>query len=88
VTAFDAARTATPALTSWALTNALLDHHLSGSDTAALGGDLAYQYGKTGSLADVGIGAAQEIIGDANFGAQAQTLKPLSELQAGTVRLG
>ena len=88
VNAFDAARAANPTLTSWALTNALLDHHLSGSDTAALGGDLAYQYGKTGALADVGITAAQEILGDANFGAGAQTLKPLSELQAGTVRLG
>ena len=42
--AFEAARAANPALTSWALTNALLDFHLSGSDTEALGGDLAYQY--------------------------------------------
>jgi Ca2+-binding RTX toxin-like protein len=83
VDAFDAARADNPGLTSWALTNALLDHHLSGSDTAALGGDLAYQYGRNGTLADVGIGAAQEIIGEAGFGSQAQTLKPLSELQAG-----
>jgi hypothetical protein len=69
------------------LTNALLDYHLSGSDTAALGGDLAYQYGKTGTLADVGVAAAQDIMGNAQFGAQAQALKPLSELQAG-IKLG
>jgi hypothetical protein len=81
--AFDAARTANPALTGWALTNALLDHHLSGSDTAALGGDLAYQYGKTGALSGIGLAAAQDILGDAQFGAQAQALKPLAELQAG-----
>ena len=37
---FDQALVATPGLTSWALTNALTDFHLSGSDTAALGGDL------------------------------------------------
>ena len=88
VNAFDAARTANPELTAWDLTDALLDYHLSGSDTAALGGDLAYQYGKTGALADMGIAAAQEIVGNAGFGAQAQTLKPPSELQAGALKLG
>ena len=40
---FDLARAATPTLTSWALTNALLTFHNGDSDTAALGGDLAYQ---------------------------------------------
>jgi Ca2+-binding RTX toxin-like protein len=84
VTAFDTARAATPALSNWALSNALLDHHLSGSDTAALGGDLAYQYGKTGSLAGIGVAAAQEILGEAGFATQAQALKPLAELSAGT----
>jgi hypothetical protein len=88
VNAFDAARISNPELTAWDLTNALLDYHLSGSDTAALGGNLAYQYGKTGSLADVGLTAAQEIVGNARFGAQAQTLKPPSELQAGALKLG
>jgi hypothetical protein len=52
-------------------------------DTLSLGGDLAYQYGKHGTLAHVGIGAAQEILGEAGFGSQAQALKPLDELQAG-----
>src|SRR6266568_2646344 len=51
VNAFDAARAADPGLTSWALTNALTQYHLSGSDDAALGGDLAYQYGLNGTLA-------------------------------------
>jgi hypothetical protein len=36
---------ASPGLTSWAVTNALLQFHLSGADDAALGGDLAYWYG-------------------------------------------
>ena len=75
------------AQTAWDLTNALLDYHLSGSDTAAIGGDLAYQYGATGSLSGVGITAAQEIVGNAGFGVEAQALKPPSELQAGALRL-
>jgi hypothetical protein len=35
----------------------------------------------------VGIAAAQEIVGHAHFGVQAQAWKPLSELQAGALRL-
>jgi hypothetical protein len=45
--AFDAAG----APSGWALTNALLTKHLGGSDTQALGGDLAYRYGLNRSLA-------------------------------------
>jgi len=87
VQAFDAARAANPALTSWALTNALLDFHLSGSDTEALGGDLAYQYGKNGALTGIALNAAQDIVGSAQFGAQAQALRPLASLQEGLVKL-
>jgi Ca2+-binding RTX toxin-like protein len=86
--AFDAARAANPGLTNWAITNALTQFHLSGSDTAALGGDLAYQYGRNGTLAGIGVNAAQEVLGDAQFGAQAQALRPLAGLQEGAVRLG
>ncbi len=85
--AFDAARVANPGLTSWALTNALTSFQLAGSDTAAIGGDLAYQYGKNGTLAGIGLTSAQQVIGDANFGTQAQTLRPLATIQEGTVRL-
>jgi Ca2+-binding RTX toxin-like protein len=87
VGAFDTARAATPTLTSWALANALTQFHLSGSDTAALGGDLAYQYGKNVTLAGIGIASAQQVLGDANFGSQTQALKPLSGLQEGMVCL-
>ena len=85
--AFDAARTANPGLTTWALTNALASFQLAGSDSAALGGDLAYQYGKNGTLTGIGLNAAQQVIGDTNFGNSAQTLRPLSGLQEGAVRL-
>jgi Ca2+-binding RTX toxin-like protein len=85
--AFEAARTANPGLSSWALTNALTQFHLASSDSVALGGDLAYQYGKNGTAAGIGLTAAQQVMGDANFGAQAQILQPLAGLQEGAVRL-
>jgi len=87
VGAFDAARAADPAITSWALANALAQYHLSGSDDAALGGDLAYQYGLNGSLAGIGLTHAQDALGDPQFGTQAQALHPLASLQDGAVKL-
>ncbi|WP_240481673.1 putative Ig domain-containing protein [Dechloromonas denitrificans] len=85
--AFDAARAANGSLTNWALTNALTSFQLAGSDTAALGGDLAYQYGKNGTLAGIGVTPALATLSDANLGTAAQTLTPLSGLQTGSVRL-
>ncbi|WP_313951981.1 calcium-binding protein, partial [Accumulibacter sp.] len=81
--AFDAAREATPGLTSWALINGLSTFHLAASDTAALGGDLAYQYGQNGTLAGIGATSARQVIGEAGFGTQAQVLRPLAGLQEG-----
>lgn len=88
VQAFDEARAGSPGLTSWHLTNALLEFHLWGSDHAALGGDLAYWYGLNGALAGMSLQAAQEVIGSAGFGSEAQNLRPFSGLQEGLVRLG
>jgi hypothetical protein len=85
--AFDAARAANPALTTWALTNALTAFQLGGSDTAALGGDLAYQFGSSGTLAGIGAAAAFGILGDLALGSSPQALTPLSALQTGTLRL-
>jgi Ca2+-binding RTX toxin-like protein len=85
--AFDAARAADTSLTSWALTNALTSFQLAGSDTAAQGGDLAYQYGKNGTLAGIGVTPALATLSDANLGTNAQTLTPLAGLQTGSVRL-
>ena len=86
--AFDAARAANPGLTRWAIAEALTAFHLAGSDSEALGGDLAYQYGRNGTLAGIGLGAAQAVLGDAQFGVQAQALRPLAGLQDGPLRLG
>jgi hypothetical protein len=60
---FDAARTANAGnATGWAAMNSLLDAHLGGSDTRALGGDLAYQFASTGGLGSIGLSAAQSIL--------------------------
>jgi trimeric autotransporter adhesin len=87
VAAFDAARVADPLLTTWALTNALTTQYLSGSDTAAIGGDLAYQYHRTGSLSDISFNPALTILGDAAFVTGAQTLQGTGNLQDSTPRL-
>lgn len=87
VSAFDAARAATPGLTSWEMTNALLAFHLSGADDMALGGDLAYWYGKNRTLAGMSLQSAQQVIGASNFGSEAQSLRPFSGLQEGFVKL-
>jgi hypothetical protein len=87
VGAFDAARAATPGLTSWEMTNALLAFHLSGADDLALGGDLAYWYGKNRSLQGISLQSAQQVIGASSFGSEAQSLRPFSGLQEGFVKL-
>lgn len=84
---FDAARAADPGITSWGMTNALLQYHLSGADDAALGGDLAYQYGSNGTLAGVGLTSALDVLAGVNLGSTAQQLRPLAGLQEGLVRL-
>ena len=88
VSAFDAARAGDPGLTSWAVTNALLQYHLAGADEAALGGDLAYQYGSNDTLAGIGLTSALDVLASGNFGALAQQLRPLSGLQEGFSKLG
>ncbi len=87
VGAFDAARAANSSLSSWALTNALTNFQLAGSDTAAMGGDLAYQYGRNGTLAGIGVTPALSTLSDTNLGTNPQALNSLASLQTGTVRL-
>jgi Ca2+-binding RTX toxin-like protein len=88
VGAFDAARTATPGLSNWALSNGLTQFHLAGSDSEALGGDLAYHYGADGTLAGISLGKAQDVLTNAQFGAQAQGIHSTASLQEGLIRLG
>jgi len=88
VDAFDDARSSKKNMDSWKLMNELLDAHLGGSDDAALGGDLAYRYGMTGTLAGMDWGAARDTVAAAGFGADKQTLQPLAQLPDDSVKLG
>jgi Ca2+-binding RTX toxin-like protein len=87
VSAFDQARNASPGLTSWEVTNALLQFHLWGADDMALGGDLAYWYAKHRGMGGISLTAAQEVIGAPGFGSDAQSLRPFAGLQEGFVKL-
>jgi hypothetical protein len=84
---FDAALVANPALTSFAVSSALSDFYLSGSDAAAIGGDLAYDYGHRNALTDIGMTAAQTVLGSAGFGISAQPLQAPGALYSGGQRL-
>ena len=84
---FDAARTTDSTLTGWSLTHALAEFHLGGSDAEALGGDLAYYYGRDGSLEGMGLKQAQDVLGAATLGASPQLIQPLSGIASGSVSL-
>jgi Ca2+-binding RTX toxin-like protein len=87
VAKFDQARAQNATLTSWNLMNGLLDAHLAGSDTEAMGGDVAYQYGHAGTLAGIGLTPAQTELRAAQFGNQTQALQPDNVIKQGAIRL-
>jgi hypothetical protein len=62
--------------------NGLLDAHLQGSDTAALGGDLSFQYATHGGLGGITLAASQASL--AGGSADWQNLKPRSQLEQGS----
>ncbi|MFO1283029.1 MAG: calcium-binding protein [Burkholderiales bacterium] len=84
---FDTALAANPALGRWTLGGALAGAWRSGSDTAALGGDLAYQFGRNGTLSAIGDSAAATLLGDANFALASQAFLAPAALSAGAHRL-
>jgi hypothetical protein len=59
----------------------------SGSDTAAIGGDFAYGFGRRNSLANIGATPAQFVLASAVFATAAQARQPAATLYSGTVRL-
>jgi VCBS repeat-containing protein len=87
VNAFDQAHGGSATYMHWSATSELLAAHLSGSDTMALGGDLAHQYGSNSSFSGMNLTSAQVALNDPQFGGQAQLLSPLQGLQGGAVTL-
>ncbi|OEZ97248.1 bifunctional hemolysin/adenylate cyclase precursor [Duganella sp. HH101] len=84
---FDTARSNEPGLNSWALSSSLLNFYLAGSDTTAIGGDLAYQYGRSGALTGISIAPAQAVLAAGQFGNTPQTLRSAGQLQDATFKL-
>lgn len=84
---FDQLLLANPGLGAWSLIDALAEFQIDGSDVTALGGDLAYHYGRTGTLAGLGATPLQASLSSREFGVAPQTLQSLANLQSGTVRL-
>jgi Ca2+-binding RTX toxin-like protein len=80
---FDAARAANPQLTSWSLMDGLLSAHLAGSDSAALGGDLAFYYGANGNLSGLDLDVAVTTVRDSRFGKSAQGIDNWSGVSRG-----
>ena len=70
---FDKARAGNPKLTSWALSPSLPGSYLGGSNTEALGGELAYRYAIDGNLGKLSIAAIHAQLGAAGFGVPKQT---------------
>ena len=87
VQAFDAARAANANIARWQMMDKLLTAHLAASDAEALGGDLAYRYGLTGSLAGVGFDAAAAVLSSSQFATAPQALQPAGSLEQGPHRL-
>lgn len=87
VNAFDQASKGNPKLSRWDIMNGALAAHLGGSDSAALGGDLSYQYGMQGTLAGIGLDPATAVLAEGGFGTQAQALRGAQELRTGMARI-
>jgi Ca2+-binding RTX toxin-like protein len=85
---FDKARVQDSTLTQWQMMDSLLTAHLASSNSAALGGNLAYQYGHAGTLAGIGLSVAQNELKASQFGNDTQSLQPEDALKQGAIRLG
>lgn len=71
---FEAALAAEPALTAFPLDGVLQAHETSVSETDALGGALAYQYGTAGNLNALSEAAIRQVLANANFGMAPQSI--------------
>ncbi|MEO6745638.1 MAG: calcium-binding protein [Caldimonas sp.] len=75
VNAFDAARAANPSLVNWTPTDGqFMAARVGSSDSAAIGGTLAYRYATDGTLAQVAYSTAVSELASTSFGNAAQTM--------------
>ncbi|NHZ98356.1 hypothetical protein F2P46_21930 [Massilia sp. CCM 8734] len=69
---------------TWRFGASLEQFSNGGSDTAAIGGNLAYQYALNGNLATVGAAVAIAIVGSSGFGSLMQEFLPGASLNDGS----
>ncbi|MDD2894211.1 MAG: calcium-binding protein, partial [Halothiobacillaceae bacterium] len=72
---FEAALAADPSIVDWSLEPRLVDANIGGSDSFAMGGVLAYQYGISGSLADIPDRLLRERLTSTDFGGNNQSIR-------------
>lgn len=77
VDTFDSAQLDNPTLNAWSVTGALINAHLGGGNTEAIGGALAYQYGRLGNLDSLTMQASTAVLAAPEFGAARQQFQPL-----------
>ncbi|MDD2893964.1 MAG: VCBS domain-containing protein, partial [Halothiobacillaceae bacterium] len=70
---------------AWQLAPHLADAHLGGSDTSAIGGDMAYLYGKNGNLDGLSEAELRAQLTNASFGTASQTLTKTGNLSGSAV---
>ncbi len=63
---------------------ALAAHRIGGSDTAAIGGSIAYEYALSGTLGTLTYSQMQSVINDPDFGISAQSITPSTAALADT----
>ena len=80
-TKFDQARASNPSLTVWSMSSSLQEFFIGNSDGAAIGGDMAYQYGRNGNFSTLTMTPAQSLLADAQFGVGNQALQLIGALQ-------
>ena len=80
--------TSSPAITSWTLTNALLEFHLNRADAAGFDGAVADFVSIHAGIPGIGIRAEGLWPGSSGLGESASQLRTFSGLQEGFARLG
>jgi hypothetical protein len=82
VSAFDTARAHNSKLTAWAMAPSLPNARVSGSNTEALGGVLAHEYGLNQTVESLPLAEVQDTLADSRFGLQPQPFASARAAQA------
>jgi Ca2+-binding RTX toxin-like protein len=67
VDAFNSAQAANPTVTTWALSQSMVQSYLSSSDTEVIGGDAAWFYGNQGTMSGLALNAVVDALHDPKF---------------------